>query len=84
MVKRQLQIVISKRPSVEGTPPTGRLGGLDRIKLVFAGVLFAAATVVVLVLIFVVGSILGAIIWIALVVGIVGLILKSTLRRVSK
>jgi hypothetical protein len=41
---------------------------------------FAGVMVVVLI----VGSIVAVIVWIALVAGIVGLILKATLRRLSE
>jgi Flp pilus assembly protein TadB len=83
-VKHQFQIVFSKRPSAEGTPPTGRLGRFYRITNIFVGALFLGAAFAVLVVILILGSILAAIIWMALVVGIFVLILKEALRRASR
>lgn len=82
-VNRQFQIVISKGPSVEESPPTGRLGGFCKIRHIFAGALFLAVAFAVLIFVLILGSILAAIIWIAFVAGIAVLILKATLRRVS-
>ena len=82
-VKRHFQIVISNRPSVEGSPSPARARSVSRVKLFFAGLLFAAVATAVLIVILVLGSILAAIVWIALVLTIAWLILKATVRRVT-
>ncbi len=83
-MKRGFKLAISNRPSVERGFESVRLSGLGRVKLFLGGLLFAAVAVAVLIVILIVGSILAAVIWTALVLAIVGLILKATLRRVSK
>ena len=50
--------------------------------LLIPGLLLAGVVAAALTIILVVGSILAAIAWIAFVLAIVGLILKTTLRRV--
>ena len=66
-----------------GSPGADRPRGIGRVKFFFAGLLLAAVAVAVLVFILIMGSILAVIVWIALVLGIVGLALKAMLRRTS-
>ena len=81
-MKPQFQIVVSSKQRVEDGPRI-RFVGLGRAKLVFAGILFTVVAVAILLLILVMGSILAVIAWIVLVFGLVGVILKATIRRMS-
>ena len=80
-MNRKLQIVISSRPqaTVPGSP--ARLSVWQRFKLLFTGLSVALIAVVALVLALILGSILAAVVWIALVAVVVTLILKGTFRR---
>jgi len=78
----RVQIVLSRSSGPEqpgGPSPTP--GPLTRLKLILGGILFATIAVGMLILAFVVGSIIAAVLWVLLVVGAVVLILKATLRR---
>jgi len=78
-----MQIVISNRRSPREGPGIVRPRGLNRVKFFFAGLMFAAIGVGVLIFILIVGSVLAAIAWVALILTIVGLILKASFRRIT-
>ena len=54
------------------------------MKLLLGSLLFAAISVSVLVVAFVLGSIIAAVLWIALVIAVVGIIFQATFRRAQK
>ena len=80
-MKSRFEIVIAKSPSATEVPFSSRLG---RAKLVLAAILFASLAVAVLIVILLLGSLIAAILWIALVLSAMGLILKTTIRRISR
>lgn len=83
-VKDRVQIVISHGPSPSGGTECGLTGRFGRLKVFLGGLLFAAAAVGVLVFVFLVGSIVAAIVWILLSATIVWLILRAMVRSISK
>jgi hypothetical protein len=77
----QFKIVLSQGHR-SGQPGIARaLGPLDRLKLIFGGIVIAAVVVGVLVLALVLGSIIAAGLWVVLVIASVALILKSAFLR---
>jgi hypothetical protein len=80
----KLQIVISSRPQPTLSGSQARLSVWQRFKLLFTGIGMALIAVVALVLALIVGSIVAALLWIALVAAVVTLILKGTVRRTGQ
>lgn len=78
-MNRKLQIVISSKPRASQPGDSGSVW--QRFKVLLMGLAIAAIAVVALVLALIVGSIVAALLWIALVAVVVTLILKGTLRR---
>lgn len=82
IVNRHIQIVVSNQSSVGGGQESPQFRKVSRVKFLIAGLLLAGVVAAALTIILVVGSILAAVAWIAFVLAIVGLILKTTFRRV--
>jgi hypothetical protein len=57
---------------------------LGRLKLLRGGLLFAAISIGILIIAFVLGSIIAAVLWIAMVIAVVGVIFQATLGRAHK
>ncbi len=80
-VKSRIQIVVSHKPT--SREPGGAPGRtpLARLKLLLGGLLLAAVAIGILIAALILGSIFAAALWVALVVVVVGVILKAALRR---
>jgi hypothetical protein len=83
-MNRRFQISISHRPLSDQSDTSSQSGPFGRLKLLLGSLLFAAISVSVLVVAFVLGSIIAAVLWIALVIAVVGIIFQATLRRAQK